>query len=225
MQVETFRYLMSALAQVYGALIFGVAVFLVLRYRELRGTASSCAFEFAWFIVRIDHPLGQWWKSAGLIDIEMRRRLPKILASGPQEIDDLANAALSKLDGKDPNETPVEELRTGIERSAEQCKNSRLALRRFRREATGLMACPASLCWLFSFGLLFADRLRGPLQTENVAGWAVVLAGAGLGYVVLAAVEVLRDAGPEAGEKASSTEQGGQGAGWGAGGRSDSGGN
>jgi hypothetical protein len=182
---------MSALAQVYGALVFGVAVFLVLRYRELRATASSCAFEFAWFLIRVDHPLGQWWKAAGLIDVEIRLFVPRILGSGNEGIDQLANRALSKLDGKDPTASPVEELRAGVRCSAEQCKTSSLALRRFSREARSLMACPASICGLFSTALLNTDPIEY-LGWLGLTAWSsVLLAAVGMIAIVREAVRVL----------------------------------
>jgi hypothetical protein len=212
MQVETFRYLMSALAQVYGALVFGVAVFLVVRHQQLRTGAEQAKDALARLLVREKTPgflpqrdpggYAAWFDTQTaafrcLPDTQAAAEVEKVLG----ELSGLIAKTNRTLQNPRPSNRREVEGRLGLYRG----KSARIEqvharygrqqedLRSFARDAVMVLGVPAFLCWLFSFGFLFADRLGGHLQTENFAGWAVVLAGAGLWYLVQAAVGMLGD--------------------------------
>jgi hypothetical protein len=230
MQTETFRYLMSALAQVYGALIFGVGIFLVLRYQRLKGagehsrealarlaaqesvSGSLSTRDQAKYRERVgatvayltslsDEEMGQEVEQViRVLDARVRKTMTAREQTSPGSMKRQHAERLEALRGR----------RGRIESQQHRLRDLRSVLGRFGSEALWVLGVPALLCWLFSFALLFADRLGGPLQAENVAGWAVVLAGAGLGYLVLAAGEMLGDVDPQNGEEAGSPGGSGQ---------------
>ncbi len=201
MQVETFRYLMSALAQVYGALIFGVAVFLTFRYHQTSAAAQAIRRRLARLVVRTELWRHQWASTnPEAFEATVDSDCTVFEAADDVEIEQRAGDACKQLDGLVRKtvgaDTSRWEMRSkAIQDAHARYKRVRTDLGGFVRGAKWLVAIPAVLCWLFSALLSGADLLQRTKTLSQAGAWSLVLAGCGLAYLVRAAGEMLRDVG------------------------------
>jgi hypothetical protein len=172
MGLSTFQYLLSALAQVFGALVFGVAVFLVLRYQQLRSAKEELRKRVTWALTRVHHPEGE---IAGA----------SLIVSDQLKFEALSDAELAGEVEKVGN-SHVSAVHSLFEAKREE-------LREVPRRAIPVMALPSAACWLFSIALLNADRLQRAGKTEAAAWVSAVVALLVLAFVVSWSVCMLRE--------------------------------
>jgi hypothetical protein len=88
----------------------------------------------------------------------------------------------------------LRELREGINESYGRYKAIVGGLQGLPTQAVAVLGVPAVVCWIFSALLLATDMFNHPCILMKEAEWALMLAGAGLVYLVAVARRMLGDA-------------------------------
>ena len=180
MEAETFRYLLSALIQVFGALIALDVVVLVLRYQGVRNRLDLTAFELGKVLAMIDGFKKILWdgersehvrsEAALFQSLDLKKRDEKIgkvkndLDSDIEEMKQKIQAAgrdanklrtyNGKLSEMEQAEKELIEKKTHYQRLADEVKFITLA-------ATKIMALPSGTVVLFAILLCHADTVCG----------------------------------------------------------------
>jgi len=216
MNVDTYRYLMSALIQVFGALIAVDGVFLVFRYdlcsREVRSALNELgrfvAFKRVFGSVpdatqyrkRIDVVQAESARLASCRSEDADQRLANVQAWLAQEVTRYGESLKSPGDNT-PNASTslqqqfdrVQSTRDGFDAEYSRYLRLRKRIASFPAFMTKVMGVPALLASLFALCLLTTDRLceRGLLTC--FATCAVVLSAGGMTLIVYWARQIVKD--------------------------------
>ena len=175
-EIETYRYLLSALIQVFGALIAIDGIFLIVRYETISRRLSPVVYQLGIFICR-------WGKHKTIRDVSMpeldrqaiEREALQFEAYNPSEIhqriekdekeltDLIASleASEKQLPGDHPERGKLKRKEDDkLDFIAQKRMYSRIRkpLSKIPSSVVKMMGLPALICIILSLGLLFSDK-------------------------------------------------------------------
>ena len=170
MDIDTYRYLMSALIQVFGALFVGDAVFFGIRYNSIKEENKNAKYNLGVSIscVRVGQHISQLdiLRESQLQGIKMQAG--QFLTLNEKELKAKRNEAINGKKNNIEWENDCKQIDANyalfIETNGLLAKGYGLVLK--------TMLLPSVLCVIFMVGLLFADKLQGVLFE---AAWQFIL--------------------------------------------------